>query len=239
MLVAQGPEHPLRRRAAKQRGPTREPGIEGHFVTVVPLLLVVVGADHVVDARQGGGADVVHRDDAAVERARDVDQCVIAEGLQRVGLPRQVVEGPMEPARVHLDALHQFMLHPHGRFDVVHAPGVRVGERLRARAEPLTQLRQIDLAPRGQVDASELSLRDVVSVEIGPGYDRLLQDQRVELVREVDRLGLLVPVHAGLEGGFRVAEQVIDHAEPWSDVLPHRHRNPVEAPCRREPAGSG
>ena len=127
LLVAEGPEHPLRGHPAKERRRVREPRVERNLVPVVPLSLAVVGADDVVDTSQRGSADVVHRDDAAVQRAHDVDERIVAEALQRVGLSRQVVERPVEPACIHLNTGHQFVLHAESRFDVVHALDVGVG----------------------------------------------------------------------------------------------------------------
>ena len=236
LLVAESPEHPLRRRPAEEHRSVREPRVEGHFVPVVPLLLTVVGADDIVDARQGGPADVVHGDEAAVQWAHDSDQRVVAEALQGVGLPGQVVERPVEPARVQLNAGQQLMLHTHGGFDVVHPLDVRIGRDEGADTKVLRHLRKIDLAPSRQIHASEFPLRHIILVQIGPAQIRARQNQRVELIREVDGLRQLVTVDAGLDGRLRVAEQIVDNTEPGREIRPHRHRDRVEAASRYEPS---
>ena len=73
-------------------------------------------------------------------------------------------------------------------------------------------------------------MRHIVSIEIGPTQTGAGQHQRIELVREVDGLSLLVAVEAEFESGLRGAEQVVHDAEPRREILPDGHRDRVESP---------
>src|SRR5262249_22634890 len=154
------------------------------LVAVVPKLPAGRTLVEILDLLPLGAADVVNRDDAAVQRTDDVLRAVVTERLQDVVANAQVVVVDVEPVRRDRQARQQLLLHTHVVVPGADALGIRIDLSVPARyrsgrrdhrasryhgTERRGQLAVVDFASGREIHAPALTLSDVVFVDVGPG----------------------------------------------------------------------
>src|SRR5262249_1885973 len=98
--------------------------------------------------------------------------------------------------------------------------------------------REVELAARLQVGASELALGNAVAVEIRPPHrSGRYQLQRVVALREASGSRLLISPDGELEGSLLVAKEVVDHAATRRNAVPLRELDRPKGPRGRKAAG--
>ena len=101
---------------------------------------------------------------------------------------------------------------------------IRIQRVERPHTEVGGQLRHVDLAARGQVQAAELALGHVVPIDIRPRQGRgdIAAGEGVVIGDKAGQALEVVPVQRKLERGLRVTEQILGGAKAWRPGVPGR-----------------
>ena len=181
-FIAGVPKQSIESQAAKERGPVRKPRAELQAIAVVRSLAsraAGVERRHLPVLRR---IQVVDRHRLAVDGIENRHRRPVGQRDELVVVQELVVEVAAVPGRRHGDPRQQLVLHFDAAFEVPGAPSVRVVRCQCPAAEIRRQGGEVDLAPRGEIDAATFPLSNVVAIQVGPGQrERGLSDRIVSL----------------------------------------------------------